>query len=57
MTFALSFAPAEKVDVPAEVGVPEIWPPAESESPAGSVPDDMDHVLGGVPPVAANEAE
>ena len=45
-------------DVPAAVGVPEITPVAEFRArPAGSVPEDMDHVLGVVPPLAARVCE
>src|SRR6516162_7091563 len=46
-----------KLEVPEAVGVPEITPvPAVSVSPAGSVPLAIDHVYGGVPPVAASVA-
>ena len=44
-----------KLLVPVPVGVPEIIPvPGASVSPAGRVPDAMDQVYGGVPPVAAS---
>ena len=42
--------------MPLAVGVPEITPPLESESPAGRLPDAMDQVYPGVPPVALNDA-
>ena len=35
----LSVTRTVKLDVPLAVGVPEITPPLESVSPAGSVPD------------------
>ena len=40
------------VDVPAAVGVPDIVPLWDSESPGGKVPDAILHVYGGVPPAA-----
>src|SRR5262245_33456827 len=44
--------------VPVAGGVPEITPVlAASVSPAGSAPLAIDHVYGGVPPVAASVAE
>jgi hypothetical protein len=42
---------------PIVVGVPEIAPEAElRDKPAGKVPEEIDHVYGPVPPVAAKEA-
>ena len=41
---ALSVTCTVNVDVPALVGVPLMTPAAFSESPAGSEPDDTDHV-------------
>src|SRR5262249_36687073 len=61
----VTLSPAEdvtwtvKVEVPAVVGVPEITPvpaPGERLSPPGSVPLAIDHVYGGVPPVALRSA-
>ena len=46
-----------KFDAPAEVGVPEITPPADRFNPAGNDPADTDHEYGGVPPVAASDCE
>jgi hypothetical protein len=47
-----------KFETPVAVGVPEITPvPAVSASPAGSAPLAIDHVYGGVPPLAARVAE
>lgn len=47
-----------KLDVPVDVGVPEITPVvAASVSPAGRLPDEIDHVYAGVPPVACIAAE
>ena len=46
-----------KVKVPDWVGVPERVPEEERERPEGSVPDAIDHVYGGVPPVASNMYE
>jgi hypothetical protein len=44
--------------VPLAVGVPLITPVAGArESPAGREPEEMDHVYGVVPPVAASVAE
>src|SRR5215831_19154516 len=46
-----------KPEVPVAVGVPEITPLAGVRvSPAGSVPLAIDHVYGGVPPVAVRFA-
>ena len=45
-----------KVNVPVVVGLPEIFEP-ETESPAGNVPEDMDHTYGVVPPVADKDWE
>ena len=41
---ALSFTVTVKLDVPVFVGVPEITPPLESDSPAGRFPEAIDHV-------------
>ena len=49
---AVSFTPTVNVAVPFAVGVPEITPALESDSPAGRLPDVTDHVYPGVPPVA-----
>ena len=47
-----------KLLVPEPVGVPEIAPvPGVRVNPTGSVPDEMDHVYGSVPFVAARFAE
>ena len=47
-----------KLEVPVAVGVPEMTPVlAASVSPAGSAPLAIDHVYGGVPPVAASVVE
>ena len=43
-----------KVEVPVAVGVPLRTPDVDRVSPAGSDPDEVDHVNGAVPPVAAN---
>jgi hypothetical protein len=51
---ALSVTVAVKLKLPAVVGVPEINPSGESESPAGGEPD---HRYGGVPPEAASDCE
>jgi hypothetical protein len=40
------------VDVPLAVGVPEMTPPDESVSPAGRLPEVIDQVYPGVPPLA-----
>ena len=46
-----------KFEVPVAVGVPEITPVlAVSVSPGGSAPLAIDHVYGGVPPLAASVA-
>jgi hypothetical protein len=46
-----------KDDVPAAVGVPEIWPEeALRVSPAGKEPELIDQEYGDVPPEAASEA-
>ena len=41
---ALSFTDTVNVAVPFAVGVPEITPPLDRESPAGRLPDAIDHV-------------
>jgi len=46
-----------KLYVPAPVGVPVIAPALESASPAGRAPDEIAHVYGGVPPLAASVCE
>ena len=48
----LSLTATVKVAVPVAVGVPEITPAPESVRPAGRLPDAIDHVYPGVPPVA-----
>lgn len=51
---ALSVTLAVKLLVPEVVGVPVIAPvELLRDNPAGSVPDESDHVSGAVPPVAA----
>ena len=52
----LSVTRTVKLDVPLAVGVPEITPPLESVSPAGSVPDASVQAYGDVPPPAASVA-
>ena len=47
---------AVKVNDPATVGVPSIFPSAWNVNPAGTVPAVADHVYGGVPPDATIEA-
>ncbi len=55
---AKSVTRAVKLEVPAVVGVPEISPVAAlSVNPAGSEPVLLDHVYGGVPPVAVKVCE
>lgn len=49
---ALSATATVKVAVPVAVGVPEITPALDSVSPSGKLPDAIDHVYPGVPPVA-----
>ena len=42
-----------KVEAPAVVGVPEIFPVVVANvNPAGKVPEEIDHVSGSEPPVA-----
>jgi hypothetical protein len=54
----LSVTVAVKFEVPVAVGVPEMVPlVAARVSPAGRLPEVMDHVYAGVPPVADIEAE
>ncbi len=51
----LSVTIAVKLEVPDVVGVPVMAPvPATRESPAGSVPEEIDHVYGVVPPEAVS---
>ena len=53
--FPLSLTFTVKFDVPTVFGVPEITPVvAASVSPAGRLPDVIDHVYAGVPPLACN---
>lgn len=49
---ALSVTCTVKVAAMAAVGVPLITPAADNVKPAGSVPNAIDHVYVGVPPVA-----
>jgi hypothetical protein len=49
---APSVTVAVKLKAPGVVGVPEINPSADSESPAGAEPD---HRYGGVPPEAVRD--
>ena len=57
-SLALSVTCTVKPKDPAVVGVPLMMPvPGSKDNPGGSVPDAMDHVYGGVPPVAARVTE
>jgi hypothetical protein len=56
-TDALSVTRTVKLLDPAELGVPDIVPPAARFSPDGSDPLDTDHVYGGDPPPAPNACE
>ena len=53
----LSVTPIVKVEVAFTVGVPEITPEPDSDSPAGSVPPIKEKEYGGVPPVAVSVCE
>ena len=53
-TVAASVTRTVKFDVPRRVGVPVTTPPAESDNPAGSVPEETVQVYGMVPPVAVS---
>ena len=55
VVLAESVAVTDTENVPAAVGVPEIVPADERESPAGS--PDADHEYGDSPPVAESVAE
>jgi hypothetical protein len=57
VAFALSFTCTVKLEVPAVVGVPLIAPLAASDSPAGSEPTVVDHVLPPDPPLATRVCE
>jgi hypothetical protein len=46
-----------KLEVPADVGVPEMTPAELSVSPAGRLPVDRDQLYGGVPPETPRDAE
>ena len=49
---------AVKLETPIAVGVPEMTPvPLFRDKPEGSEPLDIDHVYGGVPPLAARVVE
>jgi hypothetical protein len=52
----LSCAVTVNVDVPLVVGLPEITPPLDIVSPAGKLPEAIDHVYPGVPPLALRVA-
>ncbi len=55
VALTVSVALAVKLDVPDDVAVPVIAPvDALSDSPAGRLPEEMDHVRAPVPPVAAS---
>jgi hypothetical protein len=53
---ALSVTRTVKVEEPAVVGVPETVLPARP-NPPGSDPLEIDHVYGGIPPVALSACE
>jgi hypothetical protein len=53
----LSCTVAVKLNVPLAVGVPEIAPAPESVSPAGRLPEMIDHKYGAVPPLACSACE
>ena len=53
---ALSVTVTVKFAVPFAVGVPEITPPFDNERPAGRLPDVIDQVYPGVPPLALSVA-
>jgi hypothetical protein len=55
--FAESFTCTVTVDVATLVGVPEKTPPLENVIPAGKVPEAIEYVYGGVPPLAPTVAE
>ena len=52
-----SIAVTVKLAAPAVVGVPDMTPAGESDSPAGSAPELTDHVSGGIPAIALKDAE
>lgn len=52
----LSATATVNVEVPLALGVPEITPALEIVSPTGRVPDAIDQVYPGVPPVALSAA-
>jgi hypothetical protein len=54
---AVSASRTVKLYVPTAVGVPEITPALLSESPAGRLPEETDHVYEPDPPVAMRNAE
>ena len=54
----MSFTVAVKLEVPVAVGVPEMVPVVAARlSPAGRLPELIDHVYDGLPPVAVIGAE
>ena len=53
---ALSVTWIVKFAVPAAEGVPLIWPAGLSDNPAGNAPGEIDHVNGGMPPLAPDSA-
>jgi hypothetical protein len=54
----LSFTVAVKLEVPVAVGVPEMVPVVAARlSPAGRLPELIDHVYEGLPPAAVIGAE
>jgi hypothetical protein len=54
---AESVTRAEKLKLPADVGVPEIDPFAERVIPGGNCPPVSDQLYGGVPPLADRDPE
>ena len=46
-----------KVDVPLPVGVPEMTPEPVSVKPVGRLPDNIDQLYAGVPPLTARPCE
>ena len=54
---SLSVTDTVKLELPLAVGVPVMTPALESDRPAGRLPEAIDHVYPGVPPLAFSVAE
>jgi hypothetical protein len=57
VALAASVTVTVKLELPAAVGVPAIAPPAFIDNPFGRLPEVIEKLYGGVPPVAFTDPE